>query len=274
VTGSQPGHELAAYFDADAWTNGPQLVYDRLAIAALGVLPQNLHDTSAIDVGAGTGAATRELRRRGATVVACDTSRVMLDELIRQTEGQVPTFLADIRDIGGPDSAYDVAVAAFVINHLDRPGDGVAELARVTRPDGRVIATTFGADDHPIKTALDVVLVRHGFVHPPWYLAVKNDRMPRIARPEPLAEVGRTGGLIDVDVVEIDVDLSDVPVEAAVGYRLGLAHIAPFIAGLDTGERDAITAEAVAVTRELPPLRFPVLVLTGRPQPEVALSRD
>src|SRR5581483_7101026 len=146
---------------------------DRLAARALSRLPERLDGLEALDVGAGTGAATRELLRRGAQVVAVDRSASMLDELTRQTEGRVPTVVTDVRRLALPDDEYDVTVAAFVLNHLEDAAMGVRELVRVTKPGGEVIATTFGADEHPIKAATDEVLARYGYVPPAWYRVLK-----------------------------------------------------------------------------------------------------
>jgi ubiquinone/menaquinone biosynthesis C-methylase UbiE len=256
--------ELAAYDDGPAWASGPQLVYDRLAAAALASLPDRLDGATALDVGAGTGAATRELLRRGFDVVAADLSTSMLSELTRQTGGRVPTLVADVRQLGLRDRAYDVTVAAFVLNHLDRPAVGVRELARVTRSDGHLIATTFGSDDHPMKAAVDEVLMRHGYTYPSWYAAFKRDRIPLTATPEAFAAVAADGGLDDAVVDAIDVDLSDLPVAATIGYRLGMAQTAPFVATLDDDRRAMIEAEITAALEPLPPLRLPMLVLSSR----------
>jgi SAM-dependent methyltransferase len=256
--------ELAAYGDGAAWADGPQPVYDRLACAALAGLPEGLHGLQAADVGAGTGAATRELLRRGADVVAVDLSASMLAELARQTGGRVPTIVSDVRRLAMPDDACDVVVEAFVLNHLEEPEVAVRELVRVTRPGGRVVATTFGADDHPIKSAVDEVLIRHGFVHPQWYRTVKEQRVPQTATGDALVEVGVRGGLTGATVDEVMVDFSDLPATAAIGYRLGLAHIAPFVATLEVGTRERLDTELLEAVSRLPPLRLPMLVLSGR----------
>lgn len=255
--------ELSSYDNAAEWASGPQAVYDRLASAALADLPGCLDGKRALDVGAGTGAATRDLLQRGCEVVAVDRSTSMLAELARQTHGRVPTLVGDIRDLPLADDAYDVTVAAFVLNHLADAAEGVRELVRVTRPGGEVIATTFGADDHPMKAATDDVLVSYGFRHPSWYLRYKRERIPLIAEVKSLTAVGASGGLADARVETIVVDLSDLPVEAAIGYRLGLAHIAPFVATLDSATRARLFGELREVVGQLPPLWLPMLVLRG-----------
>jgi SAM-dependent methyltransferase len=255
---------VPAYRDGVAWARGPQPVYDRLASAALSSLPYRLDGVSALDVGAGTGAASRELLRRGADVVAVDTSASMLAELVRQTDGRVPAIVGDVRRLALPDGGFAVTVAAFVLNHVADPTAAVRELARVTRRDGRVVATTFGADEHPIKAAVDAALVRYGYVHPQWYRTLKQECMPRTAATAALVAVATEGGLADVTVEQTDVDLGDLPPRAAIAYRLGLAHIAPFVAALDATDRARLTTELTEVVSELPPLRLPMLVLSGR----------
>jgi SAM-dependent methyltransferase len=252
----------ASYLDAAAWTAGPQVVYDRMAARAV----DSLGDVSGLrvlDAGAGTGGATRALLTMGAMVAAVDLSTSMLAELNRQTGGQVPTTVADIRALPMADSTYDAAVAAFVINHFDDPATAVAELRRVTRPGGVVVATTFGTDDHPIKPAVDEVLAGYGFVPPEWYLVLKYTRMPLIATSAALSAVGRAGGLSDVTATLFDVDLGDLPAEVAASYRLGLSHIVPFVESLDTATQAALVADVIATVRALPPLRLPMLVLRG-----------
>jgi len=256
-----PAH--AAYRDGAAWAHGPQAVYDRLAAAALATLPSDLTGTTALDAGAGTGAATRVLVSRGAAVDAVDTSPSMLAELHQQMGGRVRTVVGDVRDLPLTDGRYDVAVAAFVLNHLETPETGVAELARVCRPAGRVVATTFGAEDHPVKPVVDAVLADYGFVTPEWYCRLKAELIPKLGTPQGFVDVGTMGGLVDPTVRTVDVDLSDLSLPVVVSYRFGLAHVAPFLQGLDAESAAALRRDAVTAISSLPPLRLSMLVLEG-----------
>ena len=56
-----------------------------------------------------------------------------------------PGAVADIRALPLADDSVDDVVAAFVLNHLTDPSAGLAELARVTRPGGTVLATVFAS---------------------------------------------------------------------------------------------------------------------------------
>jgi SAM-dependent methyltransferase len=82
-----------------------------------------------LDVGAGDGRLARALRGAGAHVVAVDPDPDMAG------------LTVGLPELPFEDGAFDLVVAAFVVNHLDDPRAGVAEMARVTAPGGRVVAT-------------------------------------------------------------------------------------------------------------------------------------
>lgn len=82
-----------------------------------------------LDVGAGDGRLARDLRGAGAHVVAVDP------------DPEMAGFTAALPDLPFDDDAFDVVIACFVLNHVDDPRAAAAELARVTRPGGRVVAT-------------------------------------------------------------------------------------------------------------------------------------
>lgn len=84
-----------------------------------------------LDVGAGDGRLARALRGAGAHVVAVDPDPDMAG------------LAAGLPDLPFEDGAFDVVVACFVLNHVDDPRASAAELARVTAPGGRVVATTW-----------------------------------------------------------------------------------------------------------------------------------
>ena len=87
-------------------------------------------ERSLIDVGAGDGRLAAMWADAGWRVTACEPEQSMRDAAarrhpdLRQLDGALPSLA-----IG--DVAYDVAVANFVLNHLDDPRAGAAELRRV-----------------------------------------------------------------------------------------------------------------------------------------------
>jgi SAM-dependent methyltransferase len=52
---------------------------------------------------------------------------------------------ADVQDLPFPAAAFDVVVANHLLYHVPEPARAVAELARVVRPGGVVMASTSGA---------------------------------------------------------------------------------------------------------------------------------
>jgi ubiquinone/menaquinone biosynthesis C-methylase UbiE len=94
---------------------------------------------SIVDVGAGTGALTAELLRRGAEVAGVDPSPPFVAALGRKFPG------ADLRagtaeDLPWADEAFDAALAQLVLTFMSDAPAGIAEMRRVTRPGGVVAA--------------------------------------------------------------------------------------------------------------------------------------
>ena len=77
---TQPGAtEASDGYSAAAWSGGPGPVYDRLADAVVGAAPFSLAGALVLDLGAGTGAASRAVLARRGRVVALDLSADMLE---------------------------------------------------------------------------------------------------------------------------------------------------------------------------------------------------
>ncbi len=246
------------YRDGTAWAAGPDRVYGLLADAAMGLLPGDLSGVLALDAGAGTGAVARALRRRGARTVSSDLSPAML------AAGPAPAFAADIRSLPLGDGTIDLAVAAMVLSHLTDPGAALAELVRVTRPGGTVLATAFPAGPgHPVAVAANRALAAQGFRAPDWYTEMKTIGEARVGTAAALHALATSVGLVGIRVERLAVDLGPLDAPALVGWRLGLAHVAPYLAGLDPHRRERLTvavAEALETNRPVEPLALLVLL--------------
>lgn len=105
-----------------------------------------------LDVAAGTGALAWQLASAGATVLAADLSWDMLRVGAGRHESPPPGSEgwprlwwcnADALRLPLPDASVDAATVAFGLRNLVDPAAGLAELARVTRPDGRLAVLEF-----------------------------------------------------------------------------------------------------------------------------------
>lgn len=98
-----------------------------------------------LDVGCGTGDDVLSLAARvapGGRVIGVDASAAMIEEAARRTEGGPAGMEFRVADAGRldlPAASVDAARAERTLQHLDRPADAVAEMARVVRPGGRVV---------------------------------------------------------------------------------------------------------------------------------------
>lgn len=93
-----------------------------------------------LEVGCGWGELAEWLAREtGAEVVATDLSPRMV-ELAR--DRGLDARVADVQELPFEDASFDVAVAAWMLYHAPKLDRAIAELARVLRPGGRLVAAT------------------------------------------------------------------------------------------------------------------------------------
>ena len=98
--------------------------------------------TAVLDVATGPGFVAEVALARGARVVAVDQSAAMV-AIARDRLSGVEVRLAAAEQLGLADASFDAVVAGFLLNHLARPAVGVAELARVLVPGGRLAMTVW-----------------------------------------------------------------------------------------------------------------------------------
>ena len=127
---------------------------------------------------------------------------------------------------------------------------GLAELRRVTRPGGAVLASTFSDDRAAAKFAVDEVAEARGFVAPDWYDDLQH-HAHAVGTTEALARALDEAGLTDPVVTEQAVDVGPFSPEDIVRYRLGMPHLHAFASSLSEPQRAAFVLEAVAAVREL-----------------------
>jgi SAM-dependent methyltransferase len=96
-----------------------------------------------LDVASGFGQDAIALRRSGAEVVAAEPSLRMTGWARLQSAehaGAVPHWVRAWSDaLPFADASFDAVVCKGALDHFDRPELAIAEMARVTRADGRVV---------------------------------------------------------------------------------------------------------------------------------------
>ncbi|MBW0110240.1 demethylmenaquinone methyltransferase, partial [Pseudonocardia sp. KRD-182] len=108
----------------------------RLTRQALGLRPGE----KVLDLAAGTAVSTVELERSGAWCVAADFSLGML----RAGAGRaVPKVAADALHLPFADASFDAVTISFGLRNVADTDLALRELARVTRPGGRLVVCEF-----------------------------------------------------------------------------------------------------------------------------------
>ncbi len=119
--------------------------------------------TRVLDVGCGVATTAVEIAKRyGAPVTAVDISPVMLERATANARAagvahHVTVEEGDILSLRYDDDSFDVVLAEAVTMFVDR-ARADKELARVTKPGGRVLATEFFWREPPTAEAKEIFL--------------------------------------------------------------------------------------------------------------------
>lgn len=248
---------------ARGWATGAARVYGPLARDLVAAAPHPLTGRRVLDVGSGTGLASEALVAVGARPVAVDLS---LDMLTWDAVHRPPAVAGAVDALPLAAGAIDDVVAAFVLNHVSDPGAALAELVRVTRPGGAVLATVYATTNHSaVRDRIDDVVRAHGWTAPAWYAHLKTAQAPLLGDAAAMNAAAHDAGLSDVAVTEDDTDIGLDRASDLVDYRLGQAHVAAWLADLGERGRDAVRAASiVAVTPVMEPYRPRVVRLVAR----------
>lgn len=120
-----------------------------------------------LDVGCGSGGVTRDLMQAApqASIVAIDVDSAMVQRA-KDVLPQAHVLRGDGTILPFADGAFDVAVCNLVLLWSTQPQDLVAELARVVRPGGTVLASMepdYGGKVHyPENPLIDLVFQGEG----------------------------------------------------------------------------------------------------------------
>jgi SAM-dependent methyltransferase len=136
---------FAEAYSAENEVNLHNAYYERPATLALA---GDVAGRRILDVGCGSGPLFAALRDRGAIVTGFDSSAGMLKLARRRLGDDADLLVADLgRPLPFPDGAFDDVVASLVLHYLEDWTAPLAELRRVLKPGGRLIASV----NHPIQ---------------------------------------------------------------------------------------------------------------------------
>lgn len=131
----------------DAAARLQALVRDELLqrLAVLRLKPQVV-----LDLGAGTGLATAQLKRMypRSLVLAADLAPAMVAAIRRRSSPwrRLRGLVADARQLPLPDASVDVVFSSLMLQWCDPPDAALAEARRVLRPGGLLLLSSFGPD--------------------------------------------------------------------------------------------------------------------------------
>lgn len=202
-----------------------------------------------IDVGCGTGALTAELVGRiGAeSVAAVDPSEPFV-AAVRERHPGVDVHLAPAERLPFADDAFDTAIAQLVVHFMADPVAGLAEMRRVTRPDGVVAACVW--DLAGGRSPLSPFWTAAAELDPD----VQDESRRAGARAGHLAELFAAAGLRDVEQSELTVRREHPSFEEWwEPYETGVGPAGAYLATLGADHRAALRDRCRAA---LPPAPF------------------
>lgn len=100
-----------------------------------------------LDLAAGTGVSTEQLAESGAWCVACDFSQGML---AAGRDRNLPMVCGDGMQLPFPDNTFDAVTISFGLRNIVDPAAGLREMARVTKPGGKLAVCEFSTPIVPV----------------------------------------------------------------------------------------------------------------------------
>jgi SAM-dependent methyltransferase len=201
-----------------------------------------------LDVGCGPGALSLELVRRVGVgnVSAIDPMPAFTEALAERVPG-LDVRVGPAEDLPFGDDAFDAAGAQLVVHFMGDPVAGLHEMARVTRPGGRVAACVWDYEQGGAPLA-------------PFWRAVHEvdpDARGEVglagAREGQLAELFEAAGLADVRAGTVSTTVGFGSFEEWWRpYTYGVGPAGAYVAALDEDRRTAVARQCRALLGEGP----------------------
>jgi SAM-dependent methyltransferase len=235
--------------------------YDRFMGRYSAMLSPQMADLAAVhagqrvlDVGCGPGALTAELVERigPAAVAAVDPSEPFV-AAARERHPDVDVQQSAAERLPFADDAFDATLAQLVVHFMADPAAGLAEMRRVTRPGGVVVACVWdhGGGQGPLSAFWEVARELDPEVHDESDLAG--------ARAGDLTRLFAAAGLRDVEETALSVGLEHRSFEDWwEPYTAGVGPAGVYIAALDDEGRTRLRERCRAALPDAP------FVLTAR----------
>ena len=188
ITVESPSRWTAPAAAYDAWFDRPwgrhaTVIEHRMLLAAAGPITAR----AVLDAGCGPGWFMHRLEAEGADVIGVDRDPDALAIARTRTNGAL--VLGDTHQIPLPDRSVDVAFAVTICEFTAAPVRVFAELARVTRPGGRVVVGSLN------RSSPWGWWNRHQFSEPPWNAARFLDRRTLVEFGAPYGRCALRAGL-------------------------------------------------------------------------------
>jgi demethylmenaquinone methyltransferase/2-methoxy-6-polyprenyl-1,4-benzoquinol methylase len=158
-------HEVAAMFDDvaarydltnDVLSLGQTRLWRRAVAQAVAAQPGE----RVLDLAAGTGSSSLPFAAAGAQVVAADFSLGML-RVGKKAHPQLDLLAGDALRLPFADGSFDVVTISFGLRNVADVDAALAEMARVTKPGGRLVVCEFSHPTWaPFRTVYTEYLMR------------------------------------------------------------------------------------------------------------------
>ena len=212
-----------------------------------------------LDVASGFGQDARALAEVGAFVAAAEPSARMSALAVMKDAEHGTTGVTHLRAWGDAlpfaDASFDAVICKGALDHFDAPLEGIGEMARVTRPDGRVVLAIANFDSFSCRMARNVDAVREGWL---------DATLPRGRRPYDVPHDHFTR--YDLALMREQAE-AHLVVDVAEGLSLawGLPSWSRLVSRLPEGVAQAALVALDQVARAVPSLAD-VVVIAGRPR--------